>query len=352
MLVREILRGPDDAQMAAWNTPEAVRRHLLRETAAVSGPISQTPCEDLVHIVTMRNGRAALDGGLEVRDLPPDDCEIRYGGETVRVPRRPQGRGSLPFFFPEPDQPAKPARFGIQVIGSGSGFSPCDWSSCFVVWINVLPLVVDGTPYLDEHLERLGIPEDQVIGYLITHNHEDHANAIGQFVNRRRVTVLTAPPVMAGLATRLSAILGLPEDDVRQMVDYVPLDPGFESAGPPCSWYGAEIRAWYSVHTVPTIGIEISLGGRRIRLPGDTLWGRQLQPFREDGTITPAREAFIQSTYGGADVVIADAGGGPVHPDPREVSAFQGECSHRLLVTHAPTHDPSALENVRSGAVF
>ena len=25
----------------------------------------------------------------------------------------------------------------------------------------------------------------QVIGYLITHNHEDHANAIGQFVNRR-----------------------------------------------------------------------------------------------------------------------------------------------------------------------
>src|SRR5262249_55025449 len=79
---------------------------------------------------------------------------------------------------------------------------------------------------------------------------------------------------------------------------------------------------------------------------------RQLQPFREDGTITPAREAFIQSTYGSADVVIADAGGGPVHPDPEEVSAFRGECSHHLLVTHAPTEDPSALQNVRSGAGF
>src|SRR5262249_14974117 len=95
-----------------------------------------------------------------------------------------------------------------------------------------------------------------------------------------------------------------------------------------------------------------SLNGQRIRLPGDTLWGRQLRPFREAGSITAARADFIQSTYSGADVVIADAGGGPVHPDPQEVSAFQVECSHNLLVTHAPAHDASALENVRSGAVF
>ena len=63
--------------------------------------------------------------------------------------------------------------------------------------------------------------DDQVEN--ITHNHEDHANAIGQFVNRRRVTILTAPPVMAGLVTRLSAILGLPDSDIRRMVDRTPL---------------------------------------------------------------------------------------------------------------------------------
>src|SRR5262249_25281147 len=156
----------------------------------------------------------------------------------VRVPRRPRNRGNLPFFFPEPEAPANGVRFGIQVIGSGSGFSASDWSSCFIVWINGLPLIVDGTPYLDEHLERLGIEEDHVIGYLIPHNHEAHATAIGQRVTRRRVTVLPAPPVMAGLVTRLSAILNLPEKSIAGMLDYVPLQPGLTQMGPPRAWFG------------------------------------------------------------------------------------------------------------------
>src|SRR5438477_6655722 len=57
-LVREMLRGPSEAQMAAWGTAPAVRRKLLRETSAVSGPISRVPCEELVRVVPMRGGVA------------------------------------------------------------------------------------------------------------------------------------------------------------------------------------------------------------------------------------------------------------------------------------------------------
>jgi CRP-like cAMP-binding protein len=350
-LVTAMLRGPDEAQMAAWSTPLSHRRQLLRETVVVSGPTASMPIEDLVQVVPIRNGVATLPDGVQIHDRPPDDCIISAAGSRVKVSRRPRNRGSLPFFFPEPDRPAQGARFGIQVIGSGSGFSPFDWSSCFIVWINGLPLIVDGTPYLDEHLARLGIEEDHVIGYLITHNHEDHANAIGQLVNRRRVTVLTAPPVMAGLVTRLSAILGLAEANVKRMLSYVPLRPGLSRMGPSRHWFGAEIRAWYSVHTLPTVGVDISMNGHRIRLPGDTLWGRQLEPLCARGVISHARERFIQGTYEGADIVVADAGGGPIHPDPHEVSDLQVQCSHRLLVTHAPLEVASELENARSGAM-
>src|SRR5207248_10177522 len=53
-LVQEILRGPNDAQMASWGTPAAVRRRLLRETAAVAGDISGVPSERLVRVVPLR----------------------------------------------------------------------------------------------------------------------------------------------------------------------------------------------------------------------------------------------------------------------------------------------------------
>lgn len=352
VLAHEMLRGPDEAQMAAWGTPEGQRRQLRREMEAVGGVLIKTPLEQLIRIVPLVQGTATLADGTRIEDRPPDDCLISTTGASVRVPRRPRGRGTLPFFFAEPEHPSEGAGFGIQVIGSGSGFSPGDWGSCFIVWINGLPLVVDGTPYLDEHLERLGIEEEQVTGYLITHNHEDHANAIGQLVNRRRVTVLTAAPVMAGLVRRLGAILGRSETEIRRMLDWVPLRPGLDRMGPARHWFGAEIRSWYSVHTVPTVGVEISLGGQRIRMPGDTLWGRQLEPLVADGTLTRARERFIQASYEGADIVVADAGGGPIHPDPKEVSELQHQSSHRLLATHTPLEASTALQNARSGAVI
>src|SRR5436190_18260068 len=86
-LVREILRGPNEAQMAAWGTPPAVRRKLLSETSAVAGPISRVPCEELVRVVPMQAGVARLPGGVKIHDLPPDDCEIAVGRDRVRVPR-------------------------------------------------------------------------------------------------------------------------------------------------------------------------------------------------------------------------------------------------------------------------
>jgi hypothetical protein len=350
-LARQMLYGPDDDEMAAFGTPAFHRRQLRCEMAAVAGATARMPLERLCRIVPFRHGTAALPAGVTISDLPPDHCLIQGPTGSVRVPRRPIGRGRLPFFFAEPERPAEGARFGLQVIGSGSGFAPADWSSCFLVWIHGLPLVIDGTPYLDEHLERLGIEEEHVIGYLITHNHEDHANAISQLVNRRRVTVLTAPPVMAGLVTRLSALLDLPPEQVAQLIDYVPLQPGLDAMGPPRAWFGAEIRAWYSVHTLPTVGVEIALEGQRIRLPGDTLWGRQLAPLRAAGILGAERERFIQGTYAGADVVVADAGGGAIHPDPEEVGDLPRSGSQHLLVTHLPAGPERALQNARSGAL-
>lgn len=335
-LVKHMLRGPTDEQMAAFRTPVAHRRQLLLETTVVSGEVSKLRPDQMARVIPFQNGRVTLPDGTVLQSAG-GELQIFDGRESVSVPRRAPHRAQLPLYFADFDTPLMGPRFGIQIIGSASGFSGAEWGSCFVVWINGQPLIVDGTPYLEDHLRRLGIEDDHILGYLITHNHEDHANALGQLINRRPVTILTSGPVMASLVERLSAILDSPTQEVRRLFRWIPLQPGLEDYGVPLPWFGAEIRTWYSVHTIPTLGVDISMDGKHIRLPGDTLWGRQLEPLLEQKVITPQRYHFIQHTYDDADVIVADAGGGPIHPDPQEVLELVSHGSgSKLLVTHIP----------------
>jgi CRP-like cAMP-binding protein len=349
-LVHEMLRGPSDEEMAHWRTPEEHRRQLRIETTAVAGIVAQLDLDRMVQVLPFTDGCAQLRDGTVIESLPGNQLRIRSEGESVTLSRGPDGRGSLPFYFAEVDAPVVGARFALQVIGSASGFSAAEWSSCFLVWINGQPLVVDGTPYLDEHLRRLGIEDDHILGYLVTHTHEDHANMLGQLLSRRRVKLLTSGPVMAGLVGRLAAILNLPGKEVSRLFDWVPLHPGLEGFGEPLDWFGAQIRSWYSVHTIPTVGLDISMDGKRIRMPGDTLWGQQLNPLLEQKILTQARYDFIQRTYDDADVIVADAGGGPIHPDPQEVVELLARNSEsRFLVTHVSEAARKFLPNAEPG---
>lgn len=351
LLAHQTLRGPSDAEMAQFRTPAGHRRQLVREAEVVSGEVSGLPLEQMIQVRCFDGGRLELEGGVCLETPTAGELRVSDGAEALTVPRSAQTRDQLPFYFADVETPVAGPKFGLQVIGSASGFSGAEWGSCFIIWINGQPLIVDGTPYLDDHLRRLGIEDDHILGYLITHNHEDHANAIGQLINRRPITLLTSGPVMASLIARLSAILDCPKADVRKLFRWVPLHPGLEGFGEPLHWFGAEIRTWYSVHTIPTLGVDIAMDGKRVRLPGDTLWGRQLDPLLEQGVITRARYDLIQQAYEGADVIVADAGGGPIHPDPQEVRELlsrNGDC--RMLTTHIPESARELLPTADPGA--
>ncbi|HTE19086.1 MAG TPA: cyclic nucleotide-binding domain-containing protein, partial [Armatimonadota bacterium] len=99
-----------------------------------------------------------------------------------------------------------------------------------------------------------------------------------------------------------------------------------------------------------TLGVDVSIAGRHIRMPGDTLWGRQLDPLLEQKIITAKRYHFIQHSYDGADVIVADAGGGPIHPDPEEVQELvaHSNCC-QLMVTHVPEFARKFLPTAEPG---
>ena len=352
-LVRHMLRGTSESEMELFRTPAGHRRQLQLETAVVSGEAGTLRIDQMCRVVCFENGAVELPDGARLELQGNGLLRVSQAGESVDVPRQAEPRAQLPFYFPDVAQPIVGPKFGLQVIGSASGFTGTEWGSCFIIWINGQPLIVDGTPYLDDHLRRLGIEEDHILGYLITHNHEDHANAIGQLIGRRPVTILTSAPVMAGLVARLTAILDCAPDEVRKLFHWVPLHPSLERRGDPLHWFGAEIRCWYAIHTIPTLAVEISLSGKKICLPGDTLWGRQLEPLLEQRVISRKRYDLILGSYRGADVIVADAGGGPIHPAPEEVRELLslGDES-RLLVTHVPDAARAYLPSAEPGTAI
>ncbi len=350
-IVRDILRGPSEEEMAAYRTPISHRRQLAHEMVVVAGPVAHIPAEQMARVVAFTDGVAELPDGVRLR-RGDGTVTIEHRGDSLEVERKAQPRSALPLYFADVKEPIVGSRFGIQVIGSASGFSGAEWSSSFIVWINGQALLVDGTPYLEDHLTQLGVEDDLIVGHLITHAHEDHANVVGSLVGRRKVTLLTSPPVMASLVSRLSSTLAIDSEQVRKLFHWVPLQPGLDQMGPALQWYGSEIRTWYSVHPVPTLGVEIRLDGQSILLPGDTLWGKQLDPLLERGDISRARYTLVQHSYQGGNLVIADAGGPPIHPDPQEVREFfenGPDPDRRILVTHCPDSARGFLQPAEPG---
>src|SRR5687768_11465132 len=104
-LVRHTLYGPSDAEMEAWRTPAAHRRQLLKEMQVVSGEVAAVPLAEIVQVLPFKNGCVRLADGTALELAKTDELTVIAGGDQVTVPRRPQGRTPMPFYFADVEHP-------------------------------------------------------------------------------------------------------------------------------------------------------------------------------------------------------------------------------------------------------
>jgi len=265
--IRQILRltllGPDERRMRKWRIPppEIARQLAITDHFALKkqeGSIADI--DDLVEFIFFKNEKTEFKG-LHIEIKGENIFSIIYGGEEQVIdlnfyerqkpPKKIQADSSF--------QLNRPA-FGLLALSHcTSGFDPTGFTTGLVLFINSMPLLIDGPSWTKEHLRAFGLSISEIRGIILSHTHGDHASMIDAIISGRKVNLITIKEVCRSFIYKLSLLIGWPEYKIKKMIrcKEVSLDR-------PYYWFGATFNFFRSVHTIPTIGFKVSYNGNKI----------------------------------------------------------------------------------------
>ncbi|MDQ7825561.1 MAG: cyclic nucleotide-binding domain-containing protein [Candidatus Eremiobacteraeota bacterium] len=329
-ILRQTLMGPSEEQMRAWGIDERIIRHTIDYHNYFQSDIPSI--ESLVDAIHFED-HIALYRGVHIRRLSEAIFEISCGEEKADVDITVKNRPAPYVSFPPINQPIKPMKLGFINVGSYSGFDPTGDTTSLIIFAHYLGISIDGSPWLRERLQSLGISMDHIQVFVITHLHDDHANILDMLLNDKKVSIMTSRLIYRSFLVKASCILDIPEEEVDKLINFIELMPG-----EPRRWFGIEFVAHEAVHPVPTIGVKIE---KKILISGDTLWGKELDKAYEAGIIDQKTYRVQQGIPldAEASVIFMDAGGGEVHPDLRDLASLPEEQKMKLVVTHTSNID-------------
>ncbi|MEK7484166.1 MAG: cyclic nucleotide-binding domain-containing protein [Planctomycetota bacterium] len=222
-------------------------------------------------------------------------------------------------------------RFGVHFLGSATGFSNAP-SSGMIIQHGCRMILVDAIPYACELLELRGLHRNQISALILTHNHDDHAGGLSEFLFAdHRVTLLTTPEIHYQMMKRLSIYTGESIKNVSKYFKFYPLVPGHSFR-----YYGLEILPHYTIHTIPTIGIEFIYHSldtvKTIRVMGDQNSLDNIRKMREDGIISEKRFLTQLALFNDpTDLLIGDVGQGVVHGNPKD---YEHSLAKKVVFMH------------------
>src|SRR4029078_6702315 len=137
-----------------------------------------------------------------------------------------------------------------------------------------------------DYLHARGIAPKTIDGVILTHCHADHdAGTFQKLLEEAQINLYTTPHILGSFLRKYSALSGLSEDLLRRTVFFHPV-----RIGGPAHVRGGELWFKYTLHSIPTIGVDAFYGNRSISISGDTLYdpGRVTSMF-DKGILDAAR---------------------------------------------------------------
>lgn len=329
-ILEQTLTGPSLEQMHSWGIEDEEHDRVVRYRDYFQKNFSSI--KEIVDAVELENNVTNFSG-VRLEKTDENIFLVEFEGETATVDISVKNRPTPYINFPPINQPIKPMKLGFINVGSCSGFDPSGDTSSLIIFSNYLGISIDGSPWLRERLQSLGISMDHIQLFLITHLHDDHANILDMLLNDRKVTLMTSRLIYRSFLVKASAIIDLPENDIEKLIHFVELIPG-----KPIRLYGIEFVSHNTVHPIPTIGVKIE---KRILISGDTLWGKNLEKAHQAGIVDEPTYNEIKKLPESEDVelIFMDAGSGEVHPDPVELSSISEEQKMKIVITHTSSTD-------------
>jgi CRP-like cAMP-binding protein len=333
-ILRLTLLGPDESIMRNWHIPP---QDLEQQLAIVNhfalkkpdGSIAEV--DDLVEFIYFEDGKTALEG-LHIEVKEKNCFYLTYRGESQVINLNFYERQKPPMAIQADAsfQLKRPA-FGLLALSHcTSGFDPTGFTTGLVLFINSMPLLIDGPSWTKTHLRAFGLSISEIKGSILSHTHGDHSSVIDTILSGHKVTLITIKEVYRSFILKLSLLINWPEDKIKKMVHCIEV-----SLDKPYHWFGATFKFFRSVHTIATIGFEVTYNGKKIIYSGDTVWGQALENLLAAGIVDQATYDPLANMFTAkADLVIMDGGGGLIHPDPLELDQLPLEVKEKTYVTH------------------
>lgn len=314
------------------------------------GPRGRLVVDELVEFVRVAPGETlTLGSGVAIEHVADGSHVVREGGsvlahvkDRVGLPPGPDGlleASTIPF---------NPPAFGITVLGSSHGFDPHGRTTGFILWIGHRGLLVD--PPVDSTEDLRGrVPSKVIDGVILTHCHADHdAGTFQKILEEGRITLYTTPTILGSFLNKYGALSGISQDLLRRTFQLHPV-----KIGEAIPVHGGELRFFYTLHSIPTLGFEALFGGKSLAFSSDTLYDpARIQEMHREGVLGTRRAQDLLSFPWYDDLVLHEAGVPPLHTPTNVLAGLPGEVKERLWLVHTtPEAIPpgSALRIAREG---
>nr|CCA16680.1 cGMPdependent 3' putative [Albugo laibachii Nc14] len=232
-----------------------------------------------------------------------------------------------------------PPQFGVTVLGNSHGFDPDGKTSGYVLWINHRGIMIDPPSCSSSILGANNMPAVMIDGVILTHCHADHdAGTFQKILQEGRVSLITTPTIYQSFLRKYSALSGFKKDFLKRVLDFRRV-----RINDPITIRGAEFRFFYTLHSIPCVGFEVSYGDKRIVFSGDHLNDvERIKMLHDNGILSVSRYQELVNFPWHCDLILHEAGVPPIHTPLKTLMNLDQDIRDRLYVVHTASKDLSA----------
>ncbi|MBT3221290.1 MAG: cyclic nucleotide-binding domain-containing protein [Proteobacteria bacterium] len=295
-------------------------------------PHRQMELSDLVQFELFDNANECSIDGVVIKSLADGSFSV-YDSKTGLSSSISASLSKPPprFVVPAQSTDFEPPVFGVTIIGRGHGFDPASRTTGFILWIHGRGILVDPPFDTTQWLRDNGIPSRLVDTILLTHVHADHDGGTLQIaLNDDRVRLVTTNTIYESFLRKSSLITGLNDDRFNRIIEFDPLP-----LQRPMRIFGGRFIFNYSLHSIPTIGFQVWVGGSSLVYSADTLYDpERIQRLCDDGVLSPGRAAALIGFPWEHDLILHEAGVPPLHTSASMLATLPAEVKERLYLVH------------------
>ncbi len=332
-LLRLTLLGPSQQELASWGTSAELQREWLSAAQHLalkdsSGEIR--PVESYFHPIPFVNG-VAETAQFRITTHGANRYELSSAAGTAAVDLNEDIEINPPYPVQQDFVPRELVKLGLEILGSASGFTANEPCTGLALCYNGDYILIDSIPYLDKHLFARGISKNQISAVFLTHLHDDHCALFPLILMPGKVDIITTRAIFNMAMEKLSCHLNWKREVIEEYFEFVEVVPGKT-----INYYGLDITAHITVHSIPTVGAIFSTTykgqQKRICIIGDNHGMSAIKTMTADGIVSQETYAALENIYTERfDLLVADGGAGAIHGDPAD--ALHSD-SDRVVFVH------------------